>query len=73
MLIYDPYPIVLKIGTFDAGYGKIKLENHQQFLSMKSIIATQGRYVTAEKYIEGKHDLRLQKIGNNYRVFKELH
>ena len=68
----DPYPIVLKIGTFDAGYNKIKIESHEQFLSMKSIVAMQGRYVTAEKYIEGVHDLRLQKIGNNYRAFKRV-
>ena len=37
----NPYPIVLKIGTYDAGYGKIKLDSHSQFIDMKSIIATQ--------------------------------
>ena len=66
----NPYPIVLKIGTYDAGYGKIKLDNHSQFGDMKSIIATQGEYVTAERFLKGKYDLRLQKIGNDYKAFK---
>ena len=39
---------------------------------MKSIVATTDQYCTAENYIEGAHDLRLQKIGNNYQAYKRV-
>eukprot|EP01084_Bolivina_argentea_P225089 380476_1 len=72
MLITPQYPIVLKIGHAHAGFGKIKLDNHKQFGDMKSIVATTTQYCTAENYIEGKCDLRLQKIGDNYQAYKRV-
>lgn len=29
-------------------------------------------YSTAEPYIEGEYDLRIQKIGKHYRAFKRI-
>ena len=36
----------------------------------QSIVALTDMYCTAERYIEGKCDLRIQKIGKHYRAFR---
>ena len=67
MIITPQYPLVVKMGHGQAGFGKIKVDNHKIFGDVKSMVATTGQYCTAERYIEGKCDLRLQKIGDNYQ------
>jgi len=72
MLITPQYPIVLKVGHAHAGFGKVKVPNHHDFEDMRSLVALHKDYSTAEPYVEGEYDLRIQKIGNHYRAFKRI-
>jgi len=64
------FPAVVKVGHAHAGYGKMIISDHHAFEDFSSIIALNKDYVTGEPFLKGKHDLRLQKIGDQYRAFK---
>jgi len=70
MCITPSYPIVTKVGHAHAGFGKSRLTDHHAFGDLKSVIALTSMYVTAEVYVEGAYDLRIQKIGGHYRAYK---
>jgi len=63
-------PLVAKLGTVHAGFGKMKISTQEEFNDFSSIIACQDKYVTAEPFITWDYDFRLQKIGNHYRSFR---
>ncbi|EKE40010.1 hypothetical protein ENUP19_0190G0006 [Entamoeba nuttalli] len=66
------FPLVAKVGTVHAGFGKMKLENQEDFDDLVSLIALQNRYVTTEPYIKWDYDFRIQKIGDHYRAFQRV-
>jgi glutathione synthase/RimK-type ligase-like ATP-grasp enzyme len=66
------FPLVVKLGTAHAGFGKMKLNNQEQFADFQSVVALQGRYVTAEPFIDWDYDFRIQKIGDHYRAFRRF-
>jgi len=72
MQITPQYPIVVKVGNAHAGFGKVKLLNHHDFEDLRSLVALHEDYSTAEPFIEGEYDLRIQKIGNHYRAFRRI-
>jgi len=72
MMITPQYPIVVKVGHAHAGFGKVKLDDHHQFEDIRSLVALHKDYCTAESFIEGEYDLRIQKIGDHYRAFKRM-
>ncbi|KAL0480727.1 Syn2, partial [Acrasis kona] len=79
MLFHPTPPLVLKVGTADAGYGKIKIgskDNKNISDELRDIAGTITRYddfITAESFIEGKtHDIRVQKIGSHFRAYKRV-
>ena len=47
-----------KVGAGHAGFGKMLLQNHKQFNDLKSIIALNRDYLTAERYYEGQYKLK---------------
>eukprot|EP00475_Leptophrys_vorax_P044242 TRINITY_DN8789_c0_g1_i1.p1 TRINITY_DN8789_c0_g1~~TRINITY_DN8789_c0_g1_i1.p1 ORF type:complete len:365 (-),score=105.48 TRINITY_DN8789_c0_g1_i1:42-1136(-) len=70
MLITPGYPLVVKLGHAHAGFGKMKLYDHKQFEDFKSVVATTNQYCTAEPFMEGVFDVRVQRIGKNVRAFE---
>mmetsp|Transcript_4614 Transcript_4614/g.7415 ORF Transcript_4614/g.7415 Transcript_4614/m.7415 type:complete len:232 (+) Transcript_4614:551-1246(+) len=68
----NSFPAVVKVGSAHAGYGKMKVANHKDMEDFKSVLAVADKYCTAEPFIDGKYDLRIQKIGNKYRAFKRI-
>ncbi|KAL7722926.1 Synapsin-3 [Entamoeba marina] len=55
------FPLVAKMGTVHAGFGKMKLENQENFDDLASIAALQEKYITTEPYIKWDYDFRIQK------------
>ena len=46
------------------------INDHHGFNDFASVMALSQDYVTGEAFLDGEYDLRIQKIGNHYRVFK---
>ena len=72
MLICDEFPAVVKIGHAHRGMGKMKIESYEQFRDISTVIALNNHYCTVEPFVKTTYQLRVQKIGDQYRAFRKL-
>jgi hypothetical protein len=47
----------------------MKIDHAHTFQDVASVVAVCHSYATTEPFVEGKFDLHIQKIGDNYKAY----
>jgi hypothetical protein len=71
MIISPTLPCIVKVSHAHRGMGKIKAKDSDQFKDIATVVALNNNYCTGEPFIDIQYGIRVQKIGDSYRVFKK--
>lgn len=66
MITAPEAPFVIKYSFPHAGYGKIRVRDHQDFQDIRSIVAIDNHYCAAEPLIDSEYELRIVFIYPDY-------
>ncbi len=64
------FPFVVKVGNHHGGYGKSLVSTEEQWEELKDLLFIHQDYVTTEKFIDYKYDIRYLAINNKVWAMK---
>jgi len=64
------FPLVCKVSSTHAGYGKMRAQDEHDLKDLGCILALHKDYYTTEPLLEFEYEFRVQKIGDHYRAFR---
>ena len=57
------------MGHEHGGVGKVRVDNGQTYEELCGLVQVANTNCTSEPFIDSKFDFRVQKIGNQYKVY----
>lgn len=64
-------PLVAKVGTSHAGYGKMKFKD-DDFADFSTLMAMYSDYITTEPFVPNVGDVRIQRVGDQVRAYRRV-
>ena len=61
--IYPELPSVLKVASYHAAYGKMKIQSNDQWQEMRDFLFATDGYFTVEPFVDYKRDIRCLAVG----------
>lgn len=65
-----PFPFVVKVGNHHGGYGKSLVSDEEQWEELKDLLFIHQDYVTVEKFIDYKYDIRYLAVNDKVWAMK---
>lgn len=63
------FPVVVKVAHAHSGAGKMRVESQSDLQDVSTLAGLAHAYATTEQFVDAKYDIRVQKIGSNYKAF----